>query len=440
MRFVASLASISAVSAFAISKDVPAVIDYKLQHAAESFIEDVQNDFSSAIDKTADFISSSAAEIIHNVEKRITVDFDTALSKASRLGDDLEAFEDEISTDKLDFSNYTIWELISQSNHTDKFASYFKDHKDVIDILNSTEANSTLFVPINEAFEHLPEHEKPSDEYVDEGLRYHIALGDQHTGFLFPTHTLPTALNEKFLGGKPQRLRLSTSLRGVFVNFYSKVVAANFKAKNGYIHAVSKILVRPFMIGRTIALFPSKFSTLLLAYEKTDFVKYVHGLTLEGSTVFVPSNKAWEKLGPKANAFLFYTEEGKKHLTALLKYQIVPNVTLYSDEVYYADKRFAIKDLKDSSGHFHTQLPTLLEKDISVDVYTWGVWTSIVLNGAVGTEVIDAIGKNGVAHVTEYIVIPQGRAGQKLTGEIEVEELKYLLKDYVDADEEIGEL
>lgn len=55
------------------------------------------------------------------------------------------------------------------------------------------------------------------------------------------------------------------------------------------------------MIGRVISLFPAQFSTLLLAYDKTDFVKYVHHIKMNGSTVFAPSNKAWERLGPKAN-------------------------------------------------------------------------------------------------------------------------------------------
>jgi hypothetical protein len=55
------------------------------------------------------------------------------------------------------------------------------------------------------------------------------------------------------------------------------------------------------MIGRVISLFPAQFSTLLLAYDKTDFVKFVHNVKMNGSTVFAPSNSAWERLGPKAN-------------------------------------------------------------------------------------------------------------------------------------------
>lgn len=207
------------------------------------------------------------------------------------------------------------------------------------------------------------------------------------------------------------------------------------QAKNGFIHAIDHILVPPASIGREISLFPAAFSTLLLAYEKTDFVKFVHGQHFVGSTVFAPSNKAWEKLGPAANAYLFNTEDGKKHLEALLKYQIVPNTTVYSDEIYYGDeKKVSVDDLI-ANEHFHIQLPTLLKKDLSVDIYTLKLWTSMVVNGAVKVGFLDGIGKNGVIQVVDDIPVPHGKAGDGGADNIDVEELKRRLDDFVESEE-----
>jgi len=201
---------------------------------------------------------------------------------------------------------------------------------------------------------------------------------------------------------------------------------------------VNRILVPPPFIGREISLFPAQFSTLLLAFEKTDFVKYIHNIPMVGSTVFAPSNDAWRRLGPRANAFLFNTETGKKYLKALLKYQIVPNITLYSDEVYYGDEKVS-KKLYGHGDDFHIELPTLLERSVGVDVHTFKSWTTIVLNGHNVIGFNDAIGKNGVIQVPKTIPIPPHRKGEhpsEMEGEISVEELKERLEEYVEEEDE----
>ncbi|KAJ3533420.1 hypothetical protein NM208_g7994 [Fusarium decemcellulare] len=347
-----------------------------------------------------------------------------------------------------DFSDLTIYELISKSNHTKKFFELVGEHDKVVKLLNDTEANYTLFAPLDEAFEHVPHDKKPNDDFIENVLKYHVGLGEYPAGRILHTHTLPTAFDEPWLGDKPQRLRTSVGWGGVRVNVYSKVVAVNFKAKNGWIHAVNRILVPPPMIGREISLFPAQFSTLLLAYDKTDFVKFVHNVKMIGSTVFAPSNEAWQRLGPKANAFLFNTEKGKKYLKALLKYQIVPNTTVYSDEIYYGDEdaeknaKKRSKNLK-TTGNFHIELPTLLEeKSVGVDIHSWKGWTSIVVNGAVAVGFQDAIGKNGVIQVVKNVPIPPYKKqphASVIDGEIEVEDLMERLQDYVEVEEDEDE-
>jgi uncharacterized surface protein with fasciclin (FAS1) repeats len=127
-------------------------------------------------------------------------------------------------------ANLTIYQLISLSNHTTKFAKLVNKHDSIVKLLNSTDANYTLFVPTDKAFERIPEHHKnkPSKEFLEALLKYHVGAGFYPAGRILATPTLPTLLEEKLLGDQPQRLRTSVGLSGLTVNFYSKVVAANF--------------------------------------------------------------------------------------------------------------------------------------------------------------------------------------------------------------------
>lgn len=226
-------------------------------------------------------------------------------------------------------------------------------------------------------------------------------------------------------------------------------------AKNGVIHAVDHLLVPPPMVGRIISLFPQQFSTLLLAFEKTDFTNYIHKVPMAGGTVFAPSNRAFARLGPRANAFLFNTETGIKYLKAILKYHIVANQTLYSDAFYGPEHRenAPASDEEDDmvaegGSHYHIDLPTLLDgKNVAVDVARWGGWYRVKINGYIPVTVQDLPARNGVIQVVGRVLIPPHKHGKVdgdsvVDGEIEVEELKERLKGYVEADDEedIGEL
>lgn len=193
------------------------------------------------------------------------------------------------------------------------------------------------------------------------------------------------------------------------------------------------------MVGRELTLLPNIFSTLLLAYEKTDFVSFIHHVAMNGSTVFAPTNEAFARLGPRANAFLFNTEPGKKYLTALLKYQIVTNTTLYSDAIYSATEtetevvnRPGSRDVKAKETYLVT-LPTLLDgKDVLVRVSGWGPTRHITVNGVVDVVVMDVVAKNGVIQVVGSVPIPpHPHKGDFVGGEIEVEDLKERLDVFV---------
>jgi uncharacterized surface protein with fasciclin (FAS1) repeats len=126
-------------------------------------------------------------------------------------------------------SNKTIYQLISSSKYTTKLAKLIDEYPDLVETLNGTAANYTLFAPTDKAFEKLPKgHKKPSKELIKKVLAYHVSPEFYPAGRIVVTHTIPTALGEDSLGGEPQRLRVGLGLfKGLNINFYSKIVAVN---------------------------------------------------------------------------------------------------------------------------------------------------------------------------------------------------------------------
>ncbi|KEY72997.1 hypothetical protein S7711_04661 [Stachybotrys chartarum IBT 7711] len=367
---------------------------------------------------------------------------DTAQSGLEHAADAVEAQWNEVASSfngghQHEFPEQTIYQVISDSKYTTKFAKIVDHHPDVVKLLNSTDAgNYTLFVPLDSAFEHIPEHhKKPSDDFVEALLLYHVALGNYPAGRVLHSHTIPTALNESFLGGDAQRLRVRLGLRGVKLNFYSSLVATDFATKNGLVHAIGDILVPPPFAGREISLFPQYFSTLLLAWEKTDFGKFVHGVKTTGTTVFAPSNEAFSRLGTRANAFLFNTETGLKYLNAILKYHVTANATLYSDAYY---DHTSDEDAVNSASGTHYELTTLLhDLHLGVDVGRVLGFLTLRVNGFSRVTVQDGIARNGVVHVVDKVLIPPHKHHSHEeevfeTDDISVEELKERLDEYVE--------
>jgi uncharacterized surface protein with fasciclin (FAS1) repeats len=462
MRFIQTLPFVALATAFVLP-DAQTLRQLATETSDE--VHTLWDDISESADELFGSLKHKVSSVKHSfqsaIEEALEADIDDGLDLGDRPGHGHHGHHGHHDT-----SDYTIYQLIEKSEHTTNFTKLVNEFDDIVELLNSTKANYTLFVPVDSAFAHLPGHEgdkPPSREFVESVLRYHIGLDTYGVHRILTTQTIATALDEELLGGEPQRLRVEAGLLGVKVNFYSKVIAANFvsvlthfptsttevlqnnsshpeqEAKNGVIHAVNHILVPPPFVGRELSLFPNVFSTLLLAYEKTDFVKFIHGVKTEGTTVFAPSNRAWSRLGPRANAFLFNTEKGLGYLKALLKYQIVANATLYSDAYYDAHDDTTVEVAEER----HFDLTTLLhDLPIRVDIKRWGGFVRFWVNGFTPVVVRDGVAKNGVIHVVAKVPLPPHKhndgaaaAGDDY-GEVEVEDLMERLAPYVDQEEQ----
>jgi uncharacterized surface protein with fasciclin (FAS1) repeats len=245
---------------------------------------------------------------------------------------------------------------------------------------------------------------------------------------------------------------------------------------NGVIHGVDSIILPPPDILSIIQLLPSEFSTLELGLQKTGLLDELNG-THAGGTFFAPSNFAFQKLGPRINAFLF-SAYGQKYLKALLTYHVVrEGNTLYSDAFYHTgeedEEMFKGKCHGRRSfgggehgpehggpphhgppgehgpehggpphgpprvprGFFHVTLPTLLEdKSLNIDIARYGRLIDIRINGFSHVVVSDGVAKDGVIHVVGDVLIPPKKLGETTVESAEdmsVEELKERLEPYV---------
>lgn len=330
-------------------------------------------------------------------------------------------------------TNKTVYELINESKYTTKLAKLINEYPDLVDALNGTAANYTVFAPTDAAFAKIPDHhKKPSKELIKKVLAYHVSADYYPAGRVLVSHTIPTILGEDAIGGKAQRLRVGFGIpKGLNINFYSKVVAVNIFGTNGVIHGVDSILLPPPPTTTILSLLPGEFSTLLLGLEKTGLFETLKEAPHVGGTFFAPSNFAFKKLGPKINAFLF-SKYGEKYLKALLKYHVVANQTLYSDAFYKSTNAESVEGVP--KGYFHVDLPTLLDdKSLSIDVARYGRFISIKINGFSSVAVQDGIAKDGVIHVVSSVLIPPktpGGKGESVEEEMDLEDFKDRLETF----------
>ncbi|KAL9639961.1 MAG: hypothetical protein Q9164_000590 [Protoblastenia rupestris] len=336
--------------------------------------------------------------------------------------------------------NMTVYELIAKAKYTTKLAALINEYEDLVQLLNGTAANYTIFAPIDRAFEKIPEHApKPSKEQLKKILLYHISKEYYPAGRILVTHTVPTLLVGEEIGGEAQRLSTNIGLKGLTVNFYSRIIGINFFGTNGVIHGIDSLLVPPPKVADVIQLLPGEFSTLELGLTKTGLFKAINDTSNHvGGTLFAPSNFAFQKLGPKITGFLF-SSYGLKYLKSLLEYHVVANQTLYSDAYYKAESE-RVEESGIPKGYFHVDLPTLLkDKSLSIDVARYGRLIDIRINAFSTVTIEDGIAADGVIHVISNVLIPpksvSGMVQQWEGEELEIEDLKERLEPYAGFEE-----
>ncbi|KAI5852119.1 FAS1 domain-containing protein [Tricharina praecox] len=330
-------------------------------------------------------------------------------------------------------TNSTLWDLISSSKHTTRFASLLKKDSSLQSLLSSKSSNITVFAPSNHAISTLEKHLKKGHgdkdvppDVLHRVLSYHIANGTHRSQDLRYHNTLITRLPDADLGeGMDQRVRIGLNHKGPSLNFYSQFTMFDIFAQNGVVHGIDAVLLPPPDISTLISLLPTAFSTSEAALSRTGLLDTLPKLSGSGLTVFLPSNCAWSKLGYKLNGFLF-SRCGEKYLRAIMKYHIVVGRTLYSDALDVPQNQRASNELDDPAGllhgYVHVDLPTLLkDRHLSVDITRLERFLSFRVNGLNSIVVSDGLAKSGVIQVPDHVLIPPHSLGEHRDPPEEVE-------------------
>ena len=194
----------------------------------EQLIHEVENTFSkvvknskNAIDEAIDLAKDAGSDFVQKTEQAA---FDTK----SWLDSSAVSVGGHGHHGHSHKPNMTVYQLIASSKYTTKLAKLINDYDDLVQLLNGTAANYTVFAPTDRAFEKLPDHgPMPSKEELKDILTYHVSSDFYPAGRVLVTHTIPTLLKGEEIGGEPQRLSTNIGLRGLTVNFYSRIIAIN---------------------------------------------------------------------------------------------------------------------------------------------------------------------------------------------------------------------
>jgi uncharacterized surface protein with fasciclin (FAS1) repeats len=121
----------------------------------------------------------------------------------------------------------TVYQIISQNEHTRVFAKILSEFDDLVDKLNSTDSSYTVFVPGDGAFKRFHHHPTPPKKFLKAFLEYHIVNKSLPIEEIFRSKTIPTCLHQGELGPYPQRISTQLGLRGISLNFMAHFIHRN---------------------------------------------------------------------------------------------------------------------------------------------------------------------------------------------------------------------
>ncbi|KAK2742963.1 hypothetical protein FQN55_007593 [Onygenales sp. PD_40] len=325
--------------------------------------------------------------------------------------------------DKEYHYNETIYQLLELDHHTQLFTQFISQFDDIVELLNTTTGNYTVFVPSDPALQEFTNNTSDPEE-LKKVTKYHIGIGVYSQKSFLSSPTFPTLLDSEQLGSYRHRISTQAGVNGSTINFSNGITQGNFFGSNGGIHGLETILTPPVSASDTLNAAPSTFSTLEEGLAKTGLLERT---AHSGATYFAPTNAAFEKLGSEINSFLF-SPKGKKYLTALLKYHIAV------DHILYSDAYFSPAAEEPNPKPDHVDLPTLIrEGELSIDIANTDGTIDFTINGLVSVAVPNVPVANGVIHVLDDVIIPSPPDYEPVAeaGELTLEELIARLDFYV---------
>lgn len=285
---------------------------------------------------------------------------------------------------------------------------------------------------------------------------------------------LATGKEHRNNDGTNWRVRTGKSLLpvpGVYLNFYSRVVKPDIKAKNGLVHAIKYPLILPPDVLQSLFFGQTTFSTTTSALQKVNSAKYLqyrpyhshhhghHGgedrvshrndsehhhhasrnfSGVPAETIFVPSNLAWSRLPFGFRAYLF-SPWGYHLLQKVFMLHSLPADIVYADFVHHVSHSGhkvhqptmqVTSEGNKTSYTFDSVLPAIHGKkgeheQVDVDVYRYHLFPGG--KGPVQTRMVvqnvpiilqDIPASNGVFHAIDRFIKPKEHPHKGVWAEI----------------------
>jgi len=289
----------------------------------------------------------------------------------------------------------TLYDLLTSDARFSILTEYINDDDEIKATLSDENAAITFFAPTDKGLKHLKDVKVPK-ETIRNIFRYHVVNTPLRYKCLIANRVLDTTLISSGLNDAPQKIRVGRCGHRIFIN-WSKIKTRGLVAGNSYAYGIDHPLIPPPDIMNELFIVPTFFSTLTSALQKVGLAETLE--TSKAITVFVPSNRAWAKLGFRNLAYLF-SPKGKDCLTTILKYHISPELA-YSTDLIGNDTFL--------DHHHHTELDTLAGLKLQIDASSHehhGHHVKITVNG-VRVLFTDAVAENGVGHVIGRVLLPK---------------------------------
>lgn len=327
----------------------------------------------------------------------------------------------------------TLFQILESEPKASSFLRHVRKHDELLGPLQSTtDGDYTVFVPLDSGWTEN-DHSRAEEAAM---VSMHISP------HYYTTETLPIWANAPTLlrtaaSNRTPVLHITFGSSGIFLND-SKIIKGNMRAKNGIIHLIEKPCLPPPTLEDILSS-RGDLSCMAEALHQAD--ESIISTTV-AQTIFAPSDKAFKDLGEDVYQFLFRTEQGRPYLNALLKFYILPTVTVFSCFIFPKNDTGGriTPDLvtKPIKGKVNFGFDTLLAgregniATVNVTYFRYGGLISMLVNGMASVVVQDVLALNGSLHIMDRIIMPGESASvQQNEGLLTVDELKARLFSYV---------
>ncbi|KAG9031834.1 hypothetical protein FRB95_002279 [Tulasnella sp. JGI-2019a] len=236
-----------------------------------------------------------------------------------------------------------------------------------------------------------------------------------------------------------RRLKIQTgsgSTQKVTLNNYVHVIQADVRAKNGVIHVIDAPLYLPPDIMDIVYMLPQKMSITATALLKTNLqsnVEYNSGYKKKSgddqermgrhndrygrgspdTTLFVPTNEAWERLPEDLLLYLF-SPRGERTLRKLMAFHTLPDNIVFTEWNRQVHNRHSFFDEDDLSFEWDKHFNSCIDQKMPVHVKKTrnrssesNKYTVQLQAHGIYSNVIDNPAQNGVFHTLPQVLSPR---------------------------------